>query len=117
MSGEQADEGNQSATAATAIPTPKGKLKRQRYATNEPPMANSQPVRPKVTNKRIEIKAVALQNGTTGLYWRWRWTEAKGHRRSSYGGKIDTLNNQERLKQYRRNRRRYQKRKAEDEQT
>ena len=67
-------------------------------------------VQPLQTNKRIEIKAVTLKDNSEGLYWRWRWQDAGGRRYSSYGGRIDTLNNQARLQQYWRNRRRYRQR-------
>ena len=71
-------------------------------------------IRPVQTNKRIEIKAVQLKDKTEGLYWRWRWQDITGQRFSSYGGRIDTLNNKARLQQYWRNRRRYRRRRLED---
>jgi hypothetical protein len=64
-------------------------------------------LRPVATNKRVEIKSVQLKDGRQGLYWRWRWQEGET-RRSAYGGRIDTLNNESRLRQYWRNRRRRQ---------
>jgi hypothetical protein len=78
-------------------------------ARNISRMEAGKQLRPAVTNKRVEIKSVALKDGGQGFYWRWRWQD-ESTRFSAYGGRIDTLNNAARLRQYWRNRRRYQNR-------
>ena len=67
----------------------------------------------KPTGRRIEIKAVTLKDGSKGLYWRWRWT-VNGRRRSAYGGRMQLLNNQERIREYHRNSKKWKRRNGKE---